>query len=157
MWKWLVVLAVLLGGCATPVKQFVVESPDRFAEAGSEYENDATVYVFRENNFAGGAWAVEVLVDGVSRATLRTKTYASFPVTPGSRQIKFHWQSMIGSKNPDIAILADLSASKTYYFTFGAGADINLSSDSTFSTMVQQLGKQGAETRKATFEKRSAQ
>src|SRR5579859_4688071 len=117
MSNWLLIVAIVLSGCI-PAKQFIVESPDRLAGEGSEYEGKATLYVFTENTFASGAWSIEVLVDGVRRTTLRTETYAFFPVEPGTRVIKFHWLSLGLAGNPDMTIVADLAADKTYYFTF---------------------------------------
>ena len=156
MRKWPLIFAILLSGCA-PTKQFVVESPDRLAGEGSEHAGKATVYVFRENAFAGGAWSIEVLVDGVRRTTLRTKTYAFLPVEPGTREIKFHWMSAGLAANPDIIIVANLASDKTYYFTFSADAHVVVNGTSTFSSLVQQIDRQEAENRKMTFQMRDVQ
>lgn len=162
MRNWLLIVAILLSGCV-PAKQFVVESPDRLAGEGSEYQGEATLYVFRENAFAGGGWSIEVLVDGVRRTTLRTGTYAFFPVQPGTREIKFHWLALGIGGYPDIKIVADLAADKTYYFTFSADAHVVVNTlptatePSKFSSSVRQIDQQEAQGRKMTFEMRDVQ
>ena len=113
--KWLIVVAILLSGCA-PTKIFVVQSPDTLAKAGSTYKDNATLYVFRENTFTSGGWSLEVSVDGVKRTTLRTKNYAVFPVEPGKHDIKFHWLSMGLAGNKDIAISVEFSVGQDLLF-----------------------------------------
>jgi hypothetical protein len=160
MRKWLLAVAILLSGCA-PTKQFVVQSPDTLAEAGSNYKDKATLYVFRENTFASGGWSLEVSVDGVKRTTLRTKTYALFPVESGKHNVKFHWLAL-GAGNPDIALTVEFSPDKTYYFTFSTDAHVVVntlpgsSEPSQFQTMVQQITSKGAQERMTTFAKRDA-
>lgn len=113
--------------------------------------------VLAPNAFAGGAWSIEVLVDGVRRTTLRAKTYAFFPVEPGTREIKFHWMSAGLAANPDIVMVANLASDKTYYFTFSADAHVVVNGKSTFSSLVQQIDRHEAQDRKMTFEMRDVQ
>lgn len=159
--KWLLVVAIFLSGCA-PTKVFVVQSPDTLAEAGSDYKDKATLYVFRENTFTSGAWSLEVSVDGVKRTTLRTKNYAVFPAEPGKHDVKFHWLSMGLAGNKDIAVSIEFSPDKTYYFTFSTDSHIvvntapGASTPSKFYTMVQQITSKDAQERMTSFAKQDA-
>ena len=157
MRKLLLVVAILLSGCMPP-KQFVMESPDRLASDGSDYQGKATLYVFRENNFANGAWSLEVKVDDVCRTSLRAGTYASFPVEPGKRQILYHWLDGGLSMFSDMQVEVEMVPDKTYYFTYVTDAHVVVNSGpSTFKWALVPISRQDAEERISTFRRRDVE
>src|SRR5689334_22350746 len=101
-------LLILLCGCA--IKPFVLPDSSRFAETGTAYEGQATVYVMRDISGAGMAWPINIKLDGTQKGSLRRETYIHFPVHPGRHIIDGHWNSLSGL--PNVALSVDLEAGK---------------------------------------------
>lgn len=142
----LMALVLLSSACAGPAP-FVIQDAAPLAAAGSEFGQDATVYVFRDGASAYGMLAPGVLfVDGQRKGGLSRENYVVFPVSANHHELRMKW--MIGSVIPQIAISFNAEAAKTYFFVISVDGGIN-----HFSSTFSQIGAAAAEPRKAEYYK----
>lgn len=94
----------------------VIELHDATSHAvsGSEFNNRATVYVFRSDSHAGKNLPLDISLDGITSGSIRRKQYLVFPVTRGVHRISAGCPSGCGI--PTIRFDADYVSGRTYYF-----------------------------------------
>lgn len=109
-----ILLFLLLTGCATTAPTIRILDPEKYSAEGTEFTDRGTVYVFRGTSMAGALCAFAVLLDEKELGFIRRENYLAFPVTNGSHQITVASTSICST--PDIKIDADFAAGKSYYF-----------------------------------------
>ncbi|WKE66669.1 hypothetical protein PVT67_05335 [Gallaecimonas kandeliae] len=118
MKNWLIIfLSLLLSACAA--RTFDV-NPAQLAENGSQYGEEATVYLIRDDTFALSMWSIGAQVDGVDKGTLRRGQYLRMPVVAGKHQLVAAYPAVSGIRS--VGIRGDFAAKHTYYFLYSTGA-----------------------------------
>ena len=112
------IVMIGLSGCmVTPPK--MVALPNLRVSPGSEFGDNATVYVFRQTAMMGGAVNVTVHLDGVEQGVLFKNQYVKFPAPAGLHHLALTWTP--GSDFAGLATCLELSPNASYYFLYAPG------------------------------------
>lgn len=108
----------LLGGCATTtptIAESKAAPPDRILAFASPEAGDVRLIIVRDNAFAGGAVAYQVVIDGTVSAKLRAGETATFHVRAGDRILEVrHPSSTLGAIGDSETVHTE--AGSSYYF-----------------------------------------
>lgn len=105
-------MILVLAGCTRSVE---VRNAGNLAADGSAASGLATVYVIRGDYAGRGLLSTNVELDGVSQGWLKLGTSVHFNVQPGHHELHVAFPMLL-EPGGSMAIGADFSSNKTYYF-----------------------------------------
>lgn len=110
---------LMFAGCVSqpiaPISQFSLQVPAEMAYPGSEFGDDATVYILRSpglNRTDSELWAQ---IDRVTQVTLERQTWSKLRVPAGRRELAYVWAN---GAAPNIAVCINFAPATTYYLLY---------------------------------------
>ncbi|PUA27201.1 MAG: hypothetical protein B0W54_20495 [Cellvibrio sp. 79] len=135
--------SLMASGCANtaPIQRWA--DVDRFSSNKTQFEGNATIYVFRDTSKAGAMMPFLITLDKESIGSIRRERYLAFPAAAGTHILGIDCPYTCDI--PDIRIDADFTAGKSYYFVVQPDISFNVPSSIRMTTHVNQVDQSYAE------------